>query len=72
MQNSISALEARPRRGRSSIRINQAVIVSATVLGFYQSVCANVQKVRIPCLQGLGRGEIEFLDFPFRLKKSLK
>src|ERR1700736_2054814 len=32
----------------------------------------NVKKVRTPRLQGLDPGEMTFLDFPFRLKKSRK
>src|ERR1700680_1902419 len=33
---------------------------------------ASVKKVRTPRVQGLDPGEITFVDFPFRLKKSRK
>jgi hypothetical protein len=33
---------------------------------------AYVKKVRTPRVQGLDPGEMTFLDFPFRLKKSRK
>ena len=33
---------------------------------------SDVKKVRIPRFQRLDPGEISYLDFPFRLKKSVK